>query len=98
MLQTLQMRGTDRAMGESEAGDRSFAIGFCNEQNSPSGSFQKTNTSMQAIDGALFPDMLNQAETHSVLTDPSVLFSSRGVSAFLVATDGRPLAARDLLG
>ena len=98
MLRTLQMRGTDRAMGESEAGDRSFAIGFCNERNSLSGSFHETNTSIQAIDGALFSDMLDQVETHSVLNDPNVLFSSPGGFAFLGTTEGRLLAARDQLG
>ena len=85
-------------MGESEAGDRSFAIGFCNERNSLSGSFHETNTSIQAIDGALFSDMLDQVETHSVLNDPNVLFSSPGGFAFLGTTEGRLLAARDQLG
>src|SRR5881397_2082149 len=98
MLRTLQMRGRDKARGESEAGDRSFAIGFCSEQNSLSGSFRETNTSIQAIDGALFPDMLDQAETHSVLNDPNVLFSSPGGFAFLGTTEGRLLAARDKFG
>src|SRR2546427_8909514 len=98
MLRALQMRGTDKARGGSEAGDRSFAIGFCSEQNSLSGSFQETNTSIQAIDGALFPDILDQGETHSVLNDPNVLFSSPGGFAFLGTTEGHLLAARDQLG
>jgi len=92
------MRGTASAIGESEAGVRSFAIGFCNEQNSLSGSFQKTNTSIQAIDRALFPDMRDQAETRSVPRDPNLLFSSPGGFAFLGATGGYLLAARDQLG
>ncbi len=74
-----------------------FAIGFCNEQNSLSGSFQETKTSIQAIDGALFPDVLNQAETHS-LADPNLLFSSPGGFAFLGMTERHLLAARDQLG
>src|SRR5437867_7413231 len=98
MLRTLQMRGRDRAMGGSEAGDRSFAIGFSNEQNSLSGSFQKTNASIQAIDGSLFPDMLDQSETQSALSDPNLLFSSPGAFAFLGTTEGHLLAARDQLG
>jgi len=85
-------------MGESEVGDNSFAIGFCNEQNSLSGSFQKTNTSIQAIDGAFFPDMIDRAETHSVLNDPNLLFSSPGGFAFLGTTERHLLAARDQLG
>jgi len=98
MLRALQMRGTDRAKRVYEAGDRSFAIGFCNEQNSLSGGFQETNTSIQAIDGTLFPDMLDQRETHSVLSDPNLLFSSPGGFAFLGTTEGHLLAARDQLG
>jgi len=85
-------------MGGSEAGDRSFAIGFSNEQNSLSGSFQKTNASIQAIDGSLFPDMVDQAETHSILEDPNLLFGSPGGFAFLGTTEGHLLAARDQLG